>query len=414
MSKSQQGLEKLEVRYHLHNEELVVGTLAQHRSGLYFEYDSGFLKQNHWLSPFRLPLQSELHTFQDWRFGDIWGLFADSLPDGWGMLLMDRFFQSQGRFRESITILERLAYLGNHTMGALTYHPATGEKRVLEEVDLYQLAQESTRVLSGNAEDVLSQLLWLGGSPGGARPKVLVGIKDNHVVSGVHDVPQGYAPYLLKFHARAEDREEGLLEESYAQAARLAGLEVPHTRLLFEPTSERFYFAIRRFDRQEGTRVHIHTLGGLLHSSHRNFECDYHNVLQVARALSKKQSCVEKVFRQMLFNIVMNNRDDHVKNFSFLYDGHEWHYAPSYDLTFHNGPRGEHSMMVFKEGRNPGMKEVLHLAQQHNIDRKTLSSMCTQVLDASLAWSRIAKELGVSQKTIVHIQKILDKNRSYF
>ena len=116
----------------------------------------------------------------------------------------------------------------------------------------------------------------------------------------------------------------------------------------------------------------------------------------------------------MLFNIVMNNRDDHVKNFSFLYDGHEWYYAPSYDLTFHNGPRGEHSMMVSKEARNPGMKEVQHLAHQHNIDRKTLFSMCTQVLDASLAWKRIAKELGVSQKTIVHIQKSLDKNRSYF
>ena len=414
MSTPRRGLEKLAVHYHLHKEEMVVGTLAQHRSDLYFEYDANFMKREHWLSPFRLPLQAGLQTFQDWHYGDIWGLFADSLPDGWGMLLMDRFFQSQGRFRQSITALERLAYLGNHTMGALTYHPATSEEHVSEDVDLYQLAQESNRVLSGDTEEILPQLLWLGGSPGGARPKVLVGIKENQVISGVHDVPQGYAPYLLKFHARADEREEGLVEESYAQVARLAGLEVPHTRLLFEPKSERYYFAIRRFDRQEGRRIHTHTLGGLLHSSHRNFECDYHNLLQVARVLSKKQSCVEKAFRQMIFNIVMNNRDDHVKNFSFLYDGHEWYYAPSYDLTFHNGPRGEHSMMVSKEGRTPGIQELKHLAKQHNIDKKTLSSMCTQVLEASSTWRRIAKELGISHKTILRIQQVLDTNRSYF
>ena len=408
------SLERLDVHYHCDDETSKVGTLAQQGTSLFFEYDSQFLQQEHWLSPFKLPLKSGLQQFQDWRFGDVWGLFADSLPDGWGLLLMDRFFQSQGRFRESISILERLTYLGSNTMGALTYHPATDIDRRQDAIDLYQLAQESQQVLSGDTTEVLEQLLWLGGSPGGARPKVLVGLCDDQIVSGVRELPEGYTPYLLKFHARVDEREEGLIEESYAQVARLAGLEVPQTQLLLEPRSNRYYFAIRRFDRHNNHRIHVHTLGGLIHSSHRHFDCDYHNLLQVTRVLTKKQTCVEKVFRQMLFNIILNNRDDHVKNFSFLYNGTEWSYAPSYDLTFNAGPRGEHSMTMAGEGRTPGLEHVQKLAIDHDVDRTHLLMILEQVLETSLRWKNVASDLDMSSETIKRLESQIERNRMRF
>ena len=408
------SLERLEVRYHKGTAPIRVGVLVQQNGALFFEYDPTFLQQGHWLSPFKLPLKSGLQPFQDWRYGDVWGLFADSLPDGWGLLLMDRFFQSHGRFRESISILERLAYLGSNTMGALTYHPATDIDRQQDAIDLYQLAQESQQVLSGETTEVLEQLLWLGGSPGGARPKVLVGLHGEQIVSGVSDLPEGYAPYLLKFHARVDEREEGLLEESYAQIACSAGLEVPQTRLLLEPRSNRHYFAIRRFDRHNNHRIHVHTLGGLLHSSHRHFDCDYHNLLQVTRVLTKSQNCVEKAFRQMLFNIVLNNRDDHVKNFSFLYNGTEWSYAPSYDLTFNAGPRGEHSMTVAGEGRTPSLEHVEQLALKHGVDRIAMVKMLEQVLEASLQWKNVATDLNMSSNTIKRIESQIERNRIRF
>ena len=410
------SLKRLEVRYHHDGATIRVGVLAEQGASLFFEYDERFLRRGHWLSPFKLPLRAGLQQFEDWRFSSVWGLFADSLPDGWGLLLMDRFFQSQGRFREAISILERLAYLGSNTMGALTYHPATELETQQESVDLYQLAQESQQVLSGDTTEVLRQLLCMGGSPGGARPKVLVGLRDDNgnIVSGVKELREGYTPYILKFHARVDEREEGRLEESYAQVARLAGLDIPQTRLLLEPKSNRHYFAIRRFDRQNNHRIHVHTLGGLLHSSHRHFDCDYHNLLQITRVLTKKQTCVEKVFRQMLFNIILNNRDDHVKNFSFLYNGTEWFYAPSYDLTFNAGPRGEHSMTVAGEGLVPGLEHVQKLATAHSVGGARMRTMLEEVLEASTRWVNVATGLDVSSQTISRIESKIEDNRSRF
>lgn len=410
-------IEKLLVRYYQDEQTIFdIGTLAIQGHRLFFEYSQEFLQKVHWLSPFRLPPKNGLVLFEDWRFGDIWGLFDDSLPDGWGLLLMDRFFRSQNISLQDISILDRLAYLGSNTMGALTYHPcsqisASAHKRF----DLFQLSQEAQTILEGTSTEILSDLLFLGGSPGGARPKILVGVQEDHLIAGVDSLPPGYAHWLLKFHSHQEEREEGIIEHCYALLANKAGLDMPATRLFFEPNQEKYFFAIQRFDRTNldtahNQRCHIHSFGGLIHSNHRRFECDYDTLLQVTRVLTKKQDCVEKVFRQMIFNIVLNNRDDHVKNFAFRYDLQEWSYAPSYDLTFCYGPRGEHSMSIHGEGKTPTKDHVLRLAKKHNIPSTRAKDILAEVIEASTHWKHVASDFGISQRKQTEIWQCLEGN----
>jgi serine/threonine-protein kinase HipA len=156
---------------------LFVGTLAEMDRRIFFEYDAAFLRNPVWLSPFKLPPVPGLHEHRDLAFGPLFGLFDDSLPDGWGLLLMDRHFRKQGVPLETVSPLDRLAYLGTRTMGALTYYPPhKAGYRHDAAFDLHDLARGAYAVLEGKGEDVLPCLLQAGGSPGGARPKVLVGV----------------------------------------------------------------------------------------------------------------------------------------------------------------------------------------------------------------------------------------------
>ena len=172
-------MKRLEVRFARNpDESLRVGELAEDRGRVYFEYDAEFLATGLNLSPFRVPFEPGLFEHRDREFGPLPGLFDDSLPDGWGLLLMDRHFRSLGRDLAEIGPLERLSWLGGWTMGALTYHPPADRENVDVSVfDLHELARQSQEILSGSAVDVLPELLRAGGSPGGAGPKVLVGFR---------------------------------------------------------------------------------------------------------------------------------------------------------------------------------------------------------------------------------------------
>jgi len=219
-------VKRLEVRFTREpGQERAVGRLAETRGQVFFEYDPDFLQDPLWLSPFKLPPQSGLVEHRDHDFGPIFGLFDDSLPDGWGLLLMDRFFQQRGSALAELSVLDRLAYLGTRTMGALTYHPpSTPGSLAVEWLDLHAMARASQQVVEGRAGEVLPQLLRAGGSPGGARPKVLVGVRGDSILSGEADLPPGYTHWMVKFHARQESPDAGPGELAYALMAREAGL----------------------------------------------------------------------------------------------------------------------------------------------------------------------------------------------
>lgn len=411
------GTRRLEVRLCLEpGRERRLGLLAEQGRRIYFEYDPDFLRDPLWLSPFHLPPEPGLIEHRDREFGPIFGLFDDSLPDGWGLLLMDRFFRQQNRPLAGISVLDRLAYLGSRTMGALTYHPpADPTERDPRIVDLHALAHASEEVLAGRVEEVLPQLLRAGGSPGGARPKVLVGVRGDELISGEDRLPADFEPWLVKFGGRDDPADAGPIELAYAHMARDAGIEMPPTRLFETPEGGRF-FGVRRFDRgtgedageDAGRRFHVHTFGNLVHADFRVPSCDYHQLLDATRILTRSQRDVLRIFRRMVFNVLTHNRDDHVKNFAFrLGVEGEWQLAPAYDLVFSDGPGGEHSMTVDGEGRAPGRRHLLALARKASISEDEASEVIEEVGAAVRRWQQYAAEAGVSPESTARVDEAL-------
>lgn len=389
----------------------VVGTLVQQRERIYFEYADAWLRGGFSLSPFRLPFTGGLFEHRDLRFGPLPGVFDDSLPDGWGLLLMDRHFRGLGRDPGAVGALERLAWLGTRTMGALTYHPPAGpEGTAAGAFDLEELARQSRDLLSGRSARVLPQLLRAGGSPGGARPKVLVGFDPARdlIRSGEVDLPDGFESWLVKFPAREDAAGAGAAEYAYSLMARAAGLEVPAARL-FETAEGGRYFGVKRFDREHNRRFHFHSFGNLIQVDFRVPSCDYADLLKATALLTRDQEEVAKAFRLMVFNVCAHNRDDHAKNFAFLHDDVRgaWSLAPAYDLSYSPGPGGEHCTTLAGEGRAPGPGHMLKLARESGLGPAEAEAVLAQVREQVRRWPEFARAARVPRTLAREIGKAL-------
>jgi len=375
----------------------LVGRLLAQRGRVHFEYDADWLKGGLNLSPFRLPFEAGAFEHRDRAFGLLPGLFDDSLPDGWGLLLMDRHFRGLGLDRAALGPLERLAWLGTRTMGALTYHPPVDCPDSGGRFDLDELARQSWEVLAGRSSQVLPRLLRAGGSPGGARPKVLVGFKaaGDELLSGVDELPEGYEAWLVKFPAAGEAG-AGACEYAYSLMAGAAGLTLPETRLF--RTGKGCYFGVKRFDREHNRRRHVHTFGNLIQVDFRIPSCDYLDLLQVTAVLTRDHREVLKAMRWMAFNVYAHNRDDHAKNFGFMLDAGtgEWALTPAYDLSFSPGPGGEHTMTVAGEGKAPGAGHLLQVALERGVSRAEATVVMDEVRAAVARWPEFARLAGVS------------------
>lgn len=264
---------------------------------------------------------------------------------------------------KSVSPLDRLAFIGDRAMGALSYEPADPGALPDEDVKLLDVARSVQSVLEGNDAEVLRRLMLLGGSPQGARPKALVHYDPSSGVMRTQASGVG-EPWLMKFPANGEHKDVCALEHAYAQLAGECGLDMPETRY-FDLDGKHAAFGIKRFDRQDGMRVPMHTLAGFLHADHRIPSVDCTTFLRATRAITHDEREVAKAYRRVVFNVAFNNRDDHVKNFAFCLDRRRhWKLAPAYDLTFNEGPGGEHQMDVCGEGRVPGKADLLRLAAE--------------------------------------------------
>lgn len=390
-----------------------VGTLAASGFTTIFEYDDAWLKRGIELSPFELPTEKRRHQLDLRRMvASTFGLFADSLPDGWGTLIMDRWFAKQGIDRKDVTAIDRLAFLGNHAMGALCYHPPLqdGSRGAVEAVSIGAMAREAFDLYQGRIEDAGRLLAQIGGSPGGARPKALIGISlDNSTfVSGTSLLPEGFSHWLVKFSG-AGNRYDGVLEFTYNQMAKDAGIVVPEHMLIADDQGIQ-HLATRRFDRPSGNqRCHIATACGLLHASHLLPSLDYKELMKVAWLLTNSGAQAEQQFRRAAFNLFAMNRDDHAKNHGYIMseDG-RWELSPAYDLTFSSGPNGQHWTAYIGEGKNPSMANLLEVAQAASISKKAALAIIDQVKTSVATFKRLAKENGVPVKTIGPVAKELE------
>ncbi|MEK7384453.1 MAG: type II toxin-antitoxin system HipA family toxin [Elusimicrobiota bacterium] len=393
-------MKKLSVRFTRRpGESLAIGALAEDRGRIYFEYAPEFLTTGLNLSPLRLPFEGGLFEHAALDFGPLPGLFDASLPDGWGLLLMDRHFRSLDRDLAGVGPLERLSWLGTRTMGALTYQPPLERENVDASLfDLHNLAHQSQEVLAGAAVDVLPQLLRAGGSPGGARPKVLVGVRGDRLLSGEDDLPEGFEHWIVKFAAKKDGTDAGPLEYAYALMAAAAGIDMPPTRV-FETAEGGRFFGVKRFDRNGNRRFHVHTFGNLIQSNFRVPTADYADLLKAASVLTRNHQDVLRALRRMVFNVSAHNRDDHVKNFAFLMDdaSGDWALSPAYDLLYAPGPGGEHSMTLVGEGRNPGQAHIFRLAEQAGVTHPQTAAIIDEVRSAVERWKVLADQAGVSK-----------------
>jgi serine/threonine-protein kinase HipA len=395
--------ELLTVYLDAHYERRKVGRLAFKDRKVLFEFDAVFLASGIEISPFKLPLRPGVFTPDTMVFDSLFGVFNDSLPDGWGRLLLDRTVERYGIHRRQLNPLDRLAYVGRHGMGALSYEPELSQQGADgAPLELDKLAEESATVLSGENEQVFEELLRLNGSSSGARPKIVAQVSADRrrIIHGEPELQPGYDHWMIKFPSLQDARDIGAIEYAYSVMAKDAGVEMHETHLF--RTKQSKYFGTKRFDRDRDARIHMHSLSGLIHADHRNPSLDYDMLLRVTLGLTRDIQEAEKAYALACFNVLAHNRDDHAKNFSFLLNArNEWILAPAYDLVFSYGPGGEQSMLVMGEGRNPCNAELQALGKQHRL--KKAPEILAKVQSAVGKWPMFAEQAHVSRKSIDEI-----------
>lgn len=334
-----------------------VGTLALTSSHkVAFQYSEEWLRNGFSISPFSLPLEKKVFVPSESCFDGLFGVFADSLPDNWGRLLLSRLLKERNISMDSISVLDRLAIVGSSGMGALEYRPEMSIAPKTDEDDLDELAEQCRRILNTEYSDKLDELFYLGGSSGGARPKVLTEIDGTD--------------WIIKFPAHVDSKDAGKMEYDYSVCAKACGILMPETKLFLSKNCKG-YFGVTRFDRtdEDGKKKkrQMLTAAALLELDYTQPSLDYNSLMKLTKILTgNNTSDMEGMFRIMCFNVFAHNRDDHSKNFSFLYDEDEnqWHLSPAYDLTYSSTYYGEHTTTVDGNGKNPGEKELLSVGRK--------------------------------------------------
>lgn len=333
-----------------------VGEIALYKRNLAaFEYDSSWISEGFSISPFSLPLEKKVFIPRYDPFSGLFGIFSDSLPDGWGRLLLDRYIRKNEIDPNSISEMDRLAVLGKNGMGALEYVPGINFDISDSKVDIDELANGCIALLKSEETDNLDKLFLLGSSSGGARPKVLLSIDDED--------------WIVKFPSSFDQPNTGELEYKYSLCAKKCGIKMTETRLLDSKLCNG-YFATKRFDRKKNSdgyveKIHMISASGILETSHRMPNLDYIDLMKLTLAITDDYSQTESLFKLMCFNVFAHNRDDHSRNFSFVYSNltNSWELSPAYDLTYSFSFGGEHATTVNGNGKEPSLDDILQTAK---------------------------------------------------
>ncbi|MGN8143151.1 type II toxin-antitoxin system HipA family toxin [Pseudomonas sp. 22105] len=413
-------LERVDVYYDGWGEHWRWGTLVSTtaitgRPLIVFEYSDEAKNRGLELSAYRLPLEGpKLRRDFPLHQLDLPGPVYDALPDGWGMLLMDRLFKRRGLNSARIGPLERLAYIGNNAMGAMSFEPVAPEALEPQvEVSIDLLAAEVQEVLKGEGGEFLQQLLLVGGSPQGARPKALV-YRDPRTGNFTTIARSGFEAWLVKFPARQEHPEVCAIEMVYAECLRMCGIKTPETQYFSLPNGLAA-FATKRFDREDDLRVPMQSLAAFTAADFQNAGAlDYVNFLRATHLCTNDVREKALAFERVIFNVAFNNRDDHPKNFAYIMSkSGQWTLAPAYDVTFCEGPGGYHQMDVMGEALEIGRKAMLDLAEEAEVSAETADGIINRFCEVADQFATMAETMYpgvITQDTLQTIQKRIDEN----
>jgi serine/threonine-protein kinase HipA len=343
------------------------------------------------------------------------GPVYDALPDGWGMLLMDRLFKRRGLNPARIGPLERLTYIGAHAMGAMSFEPRASETLAPQlDIPLAQLATEVQDVLNGEGGEFLQRLLQTGGSPQGARPKALL---HRDPVSGVFSMAnaQGLEAWLVKFPAKQEHPEVCAIEAVYSECLRACDIKTPET-MHFRLPNGQAAFATKRFDQQRGLRVPMQSLAAFTGADFRiPGSLDYVNFLRATQMCTNDVREKALAFERAAFNVAFNNRDDHPKNFAYIMSpSGAWKLAPAFDVTFCEGPDGYHHMDVMGEALEIGREALILLGtQEAELSVHAAGAIIDRICNVATTFTTTARGMfpdQITQDTMHLVQGHIDDN----
>lgn len=344
-------------------QKVKVGTLAlTNDNRVAFQYTEEWIEKGFSINPFKLPLSKQLFYATSPYFKGLFGVFADSLPDSYGELLLERYLKRKNISISGLTCLDRLAYVGSSGMGILEYIPDLSEDVDRSDIDFDTIQKECNDLLDSKEVDNIDELYSLGGSSGGARPKSLIKYNGED--------------YIVKFSSRFDPKNIAELEYKYMSLAKESGINIPDIKLITSKYGNK-YFLIKRFDRIGNKRIHMISAAALLEVDFRAPSLDYNELIKLTRVLTKNDDDVVEMYRRMVFNVLIDNQDDHTKNFSFIYDdvNKTYRLSPAYDITPGRTYYGEHTTSVNGKGKNITEEDMLKVALKNMIDKDIAQSV---------------------------------------
>ena len=419
-----------------------MASLSEDESGrITMAYTPEFVSSGYNPSPlFVTPEKDKIYEFSQLPFGTYKGLpgfIADCLPDKFGTAIINHWLEKTGRPKDSYTTIERLLYQGSRAMGALRFEPQKRKdlnKQVA--VDLDGLVAATAQVLEERMqldtnlktdEEALLTILRVGTSAGGARPKAVVAYNKTtgDLRSGQVDAPEGYEHWLLKLDGvdennpgtYSETKNYGCLEYAYYKMVLDCGIDMMECRLLDD--GNRHHFMTKRFDRMDGRKLHMQSLGALTHISYQEpGACGYELAALYMKEIGISYKEIEQFYRRMVFNCLAVNQDDHVKNISFIMDrSGKWTLSPAYDITFSYNPTNKwlraHQMTVNGKNRAITDKDILDAGSAMDISSARCKRILDEVSETVSKWPEYAQSAGVPEETMESIKGLQVRADSY-
>lgn len=405
-----------------------VGALVELESGrVIFEYAGAFRRRGLEISPIHLPTaQQGPISFDELRraaaFDGLPGVFADALPDAFGRRVIRAYYAARGQTERALSPVQRLLYVGERAIGALTFHPAEEiptRAAELESLEIQLLTQDAQRIVRGEPEVAIPEIYRIGSSAGGRRPKAIVHYDPAHrtIRSGGTPPAPGEVPCILKFDGIGDDETVDALgspqpynrvEAAYGEMARAAGLDLPAIEIL--ESNGYAHLLIHRFDIRSGDRLHQHTLGGLLHVDYNEpGSSSYEEYFRTILRLGMAYDALTQAYGRMVFNVLAVNQDDHVKNFSFHMDqAGAWSLTPAYDVTFAHGAgfTSTHQMRVRDKVSKIRRADLLAVAEEFGV--KKPERILERTRAALSDWERYAASYDVAREAVVAVRAELD------
>lgn len=415
-----------------------IGIIHQDVSKAYasFEYDENFVNSRIELAPLRMPLSKNIYEFPT-LVGDPFygmpGLVADSLPDEFGNAVIEQWLMSHGKSLSDFTAIDRLCHTGKRGMGALEYVPASTDiKDIDENINVREMVKFASDVLSNResislkASDSLtySQLVQVGSSAGGARAKALIAWNEdtNEVRSGQMQLGAGYDYWLMKFdnvsnngdHGLEDKPEYTLIEYAYYLMARTCGITMNECRIYNSEGDH--HFMTKRFDRENGKKLHMQSLGALAHISYQEpGVCGYELAAMYMKEIGLSYKEIEQFYRRMVFNCLAVNQDDHVKNISFIMDRTgKWMLSPAYDITFSYHPSNKwlraHQMTINGKTTDIKMSDILVAGAKMGIKEKRCKDIISEIGTKVSGFQFFAEQVGIKEKTYNYVNSVIAAN----